>query len=423
MPMRQLHRTLKRAVRLQNMSIITCEQLLQMDRDGYQEIRRAATRARNNGEAAFACEQCGFPVYAPLEPTKKLPFWRHHKGGPRSCIWWTGDPRSIDAVAASQFDGAQESPLHHRIKNVVAELLESDSNTKGGSIAVEKYVIFEGDRRRPDVSATYAEKPIAVEIQLATTQIPIIVAREDFYSREGRHLIWMTWNFLPVERANMPSTFEDIFYSHNKNIFSLDDEVVAKSRESRMFFVRAFWEHGSGWNSKILALHELQWPSSGLPFAVAPPPPWHLDFRNRWQVAAAKTRMPWSVKEEFLNELTIRLNDPNLTSKFLDEMDVEALLNAIMSFVTRYPVGSAQSNLTELINTFLSSEHRFRYARVIRRVIIETSGDEFLKRKSVADKFTNAMKSPQEDPNSKLGKIALLLFPDLFQKRSQKIES
>ncbi|WP_281277541.1 DUF6035 family protein [Hankyongella ginsenosidimutans] len=112
--------------------------------------------------------------------------------------------------------GAQESPLHLRVKNLVAELLNADPLTEPGSVVVDEYVVCGEIRRRPDVRATYDGKPIAIEIQLATTQIPIIVAREDFYQREGRHLIWLTWNFVPVERAHLLTAFEDIFYSHNK---------------------------------------------------------------------------------------------------------------------------------------------------------------------------------------------------------------
>lgn len=413
----RLQRTLKRAVRLQDMAVITSDDLLKIDADGYQDIRRAATRARNGGNAAFVCEHCGFPVYAPREPNTKLPFWRHHKGAPQKCPWWTGEPGSTDEVSASQFQGAQESPLHLRVKHLVAELLNADPRTEPGSVVVDQYVVLGESRRRPDVRATYDGKPIAVEIQLATTQIPIIVAREDFYQREGRHLIWLTWNFVPVERKHLLTAFEDIFYSHNKNLFSLDDKVVAESRAKGQFLVRAFWEHGSGWNSKISALPELEWPSSGLPFAVAPPLPWHTEFRKRWLEATTHTGTPWSIRRDLLLELAERLNDEDVDATHLEEMDVGALLNAILSFVSGKPVGSAQRNLVEVVNTFLSSDRRHRFARVMRKVVSVTAGEKFLEKDSVAKKFSDAMSGIQDGPESVTGDVALLLFPDLFQKR------
>lgn len=413
----RLQRTLKRAVRLQDMTVISSDDLLRIDADGYQEIRRAATRARNDGEPAFVCDHCGFAVYAPREPKTRLPFWRHHKGAPRSCPWWTGEPGSTDEVSASQFQGAQESPLHLRVKHLVAELLAADSLTEPGSVVVDEYVVCGESRRRPDVRAVHDGKPIAIEIQLATTQIPIIVAREDFYQREGRHLIWLTWNFVPVERAHLLTAFEDIFYSHNKNLFSLDDEVVSESRERGAFLVRAFWEHGDGWNSKITTLPDLEWPPSGLPYAVAPPPPWRHAFRARWLAATTVHGTPWAVREELYGELAEKLADDSVDASMLEEADIGALINAILSFVEGKPIGSAQKNLTEVINTFLASERRFRFARIMRKVIAVTGASEIQDKSSVAAKFSRAMEDAQDGPDSLTGRVALLLFSELFETR------
>lgn len=413
----RLQRTLKRAVRLRDMTVISSDDLLRIDADGYQDIRRAATRARNEGQPAFVCDHCGFAVYAPREPKTRLPFWRHHKGAPRSCPWWTGEPGSTDEVSASQFQGAQESPLHLRVKHLVAELLAADPRTEPGSVVVDEYVVCGESRRRPDVRAVYDGKPIAIEIQLATTQIPIIVAREDFYQREGRHLIWLTWNFVPVERAHLLTAFEDIFYSHNKNLFSLDDAVVSESRENGTFLLRAFWEHGSGWNSKITTLPDLEWPSSGLPYAVAPPPPWHRDFRARWLAATTPQGTPWPARNALLSELAEKFADDSIDASTLEEIDIGALINAILSFVEGKPVGSAQKNLTEVINTFLASERRFRFARIMRKVIAVTGVSEILDKLSVAAKFSRATEDDQDGPESLTGRVVLRLFSELFEKR------
>lgn len=412
----RLQRTLKRAVRLQDMTVISSDDLLRIDADGYQGIRRAATRARNEGQPAFVCDNCGFAVYAPREPKTRLPFWRHHKGAPRSCPWWTGEPGSTDDVSASQFQGVQESPLHLRVKHLVAELLAADPRTEPGSVVVDEYVVHGETRRRPDVRAIYDGRPIAIEIQLATTQIPIIVAREDFYQREGRHLIWLTWNFVPVERAHLLTAFEDIFYSHNKDLFSLDDEVVSESRERGAFLVRAFWEHG-GWNSKITTLPDLEWPPSGLPYAVAPPLPWHRAFRARWLAATTVHGTPWAARKELYGELAEKLGDDSIDASMLEEADFGALLNAMLSFVEGKPVGSAQRNLTELINTFLASERRFRFARIMRKVITVTGVSDILDKPSVAAKFSRAMEDAQDGPGSLSGRVVLLLFAELFEKR------
>lgn len=70
----------------------------------------------------------------------------------------------------------------------------------------------------PDVRPIYDRMPLVVEVQLATTQIPIIVQREDFYESASIRLIWLTWNFEPPTSGRLLSSFEDIFYSHDKNL-------------------------------------------------------------------------------------------------------------------------------------------------------------------------------------------------------------
>src|SRR6185312_1768595 len=101
-----------------------------------------------------------------------------HRGGPPACPWWTGKSSNVDAVSAQQFYGAQESPLHAKIKNIIGELLIADDRTATGSVVVDEYLIQENGRRRPDVRAIYDGVPLVFEVQLATTQIPIIIQRE-----------------------------------------------------------------------------------------------------------------------------------------------------------------------------------------------------------------------------------------------------
>ncbi|MGX5845216.1 DUF6035 family protein [Mesorhizobium sp. ArgA1] len=398
------------------MQTISSDELIAAGPDRYHEIRRTATRARNEKTDVFVCENCGYAVYAPREPRTRLPYWRHRKGAPRDCPWWTGDPSSIDEVNASQFQGAQESPLHLKIKNTIAELLNADPLTEPGSVVTDEYLVTAEGRRRPDVRAVYAEKPIAVEVQLATTQIPIIDARESFYEREGRHLIWLTWNFVPVDRSRMLTAFEDIFYSHNKNLFSFDEEVLAVSKADGSARVRAFWEGETGWESKVVRLTDLTWPETGLPFAVEPRPPWHEDFRARWLDATSENGTRYPDRVHLLDELASKLNMEGVDGAALSEADFESLLNCMLSFVLKRPVGSRQRNLAEVINTFLAGSRRHNFARLMRKVVVSTGSGELLDRASVREKFSIAEQEPQDGPETVTGRIALMLFPELFLK-------
>ena len=126
--------------------------------------------------------------------------------------------------------------------------------------------------------------------------------------------------------------------------------------------------------------------------------------------------MTSSIQKELLAELADRLSDVEADAETLSDLDTGTLINVVLSFLLRQPVGSAQKNLTEVINTFLSSDRRHRFARLMQKVISVTSGPEFLEVKSVANKFYSARQSDQDGPESVIGKVALLLFPDLFDK-------
>ncbi|WP_331852384.1 DUF6035 family protein [Sphingopyxis sp. EG6] len=412
---RQFKRTLKRAVDLETMRTISSDALMGMSKDDYQIIRRLATRARLDRRPRYVCGLCGHAVYAPREGRTGQPYWKHHPGAPEDCQWWTGTPSGVDAVSGRQFHGAQESPLHAKIKNIVGELLTADRRTKPESVVVDAYLITEGGRRRPDVRAVYNEVSLAVEVQLATTQIPIIIQREDFYDSEAYRLLWLTWNFEPpAATGRLLSSFEDIFYSHNKNLFSIDDETIQLSRQRNEVILRAFWVREDVWHSKVVNLHELNWLSSGRAFAVAPEPLWHDDFLARWRAATGDHGTRWPERGVLLTELVSKLSLAGSDNRALEEADIDALINCLLSLLDGHPVGSRQRKLVEVLNTFLNVERRHRLARLIRRFAELTGRKEELETKSVRDKIATALKTVQDDPQSLAGRIAVALFPETF---------
>lgn len=417
-------RTLKRAIDLETMLTISSDALMAMPKDDYQVVRRLATRARLDRRPRYVCGLCGHAVYAPREGRTGQPYWKHHPGAPEGCLWWTGMPSGVDVVSARQFDGAQESPLHAKIKNIVGELLTTDRRTKPGSVVVDEYLITEGGRRRPDVRAVYDETPVVVEVQLATTQIPIIIQREDFYDSEAYRLLWLTWNFdPPATNGRLLSSFEDIFYSHNKNLFSMDNETVQLSRQRNEVILRAFWVRENLWQSKLVGLHELNWLSSGRAFAVAPEPHWHEDFLARWRAATGEHGTPRPERGALLAELACKLSLIDVDDRTLEEADIDSLINCLLSLLDGHPVGSRQKNLVEVLNTFLNVERRYRFARLVRRFAELADRKEILETKSVQRKLEVALNEKQDDPQSLTGRIALALFPEAFASRQKKSPS
>lgn len=411
-----MKRSLKRAIRLSDFKVISSDDLLEMDENSYQKIRRSATEHHLEKVAAFVCDECGFAVYAPREYKTRLPYWKHYAGAPIRCLWSTEKPNTIENVNASIFNGSQESPLHFRLKHTIKDLLINDPLTSTNTVYVEKSIIADGKLRRPDVQVNYNGRNLVFEIQLASTQLPIIVGREKFYQKNGHSLIWVTWNFNPEARNQQLSSISDILYSHNNNLFSLDNEVIHESITKRVFMLRSFWKHGTGWESKTVTLSELTWPSSGLPFAVAPPSPWHLEFREKWINSTNSDGTPWLLKRGLLYEIVEKINSEDITIQLLNDLDIGELLNAILSFTSGNPIGSGQSNLIEVINTFLSSNRRHRFAKILRGIIDKTNNSKIFERKSVQNTFYKAEHSDQDNRDSIAGQVVLKLFPDLFEK-------
>lgn len=413
-------RTLKSVVDLASMHSITSDSLIAMSKDDYQVLRRAATRARLDRKPRYVCAKCGHAVYAPREGRTGQPYWKHHPGAPQACPWWTGTPTSVDLVSAQQFDGAQESPLHAKIKHIVGELLTNDHRTTPGSVVVDEYLIQEHERRRPDVRAIYDGVPLVVEVQLATTQIPIIVQREDFYENASIRLLWLTWNFEQPTSGRLLSSFEDIFYSHDKNLFSMDDETISLSKERQEVVLRAFWMDGDAWRSKLVTLFDLNWIQRGRANAVPSTPPWHRDFLSRWRDALGEKGTKWKEREALFGELVAKVEVPCDVDE-LHALDVDALINCMLSLLDGRPVGSRQQNLVEVLNSFLNVDRRQRYVRLIRSFARLTNRQGLLEIESVRNKIVKARAVAQDDRQSVSGKIALALFPEMFALRTDLV--
>nr|WP_281721810.1 DUF6035 family protein [Nitrosomonas nitrosa] len=325
----------------------------------------------------------------------------------------------MDGVSARQFAGAEESLLHKELKRIVGELLEIDPATERGSVIVDQFLVAKDGRRKPDVRAVYDGRPIAIEIQLATTQIPIIMARESFYEREKRGLLWLTWQFEPVIRSRMPTAFEDIFYSHNKNLFSIDREVIDRSRSERRLHIRAYWERDNAWRTSLFSLQALTWPEAGLPYAVAPTPPWHVDFRNRWIAVRDSPTVGWKDEELLLNEVGEQAGLPWSNHYEFVEEEILELIDCLVSLHAKRPVGSRQKNLSELLNTFLAPRERHRFARLVWYAMKAAGLAELRQRPSIERKFTAARAVEQDDRESPAGKLALAVFPEWFSALSR----
>lgn len=406
----KMTRTLKSVVDLQTMNPISWEDLLNAGDRTYNQIRRRATQSKQSGTARYVCAQCGFPVYAPLAPNKR-PYWKHFAGAPVDCPWWTGDPNSPDNVSAQQFGGQQEGALHHKIKYLLEEILLEDNEAT--DVAVEEYVLSKDGRRRPDVSAIYCGVRTAFEIQLATTQLPVILAKEAFYESHGIRLVWVTWDFQNRPPADIRQSFLDIYFSHDENLFSLDAQSVAISTANHSLTLRAHAYRDNEWKSKLVSLREVSWNPSGLPYVYPTTDPWHVEFEKRWVPCRKRYDCDYQREKELLLELSDRLNTDLSPDDWQSER-LPSLLDIMYSLQAGRPLMTSQDNLFGMSNSFLDTSDCLKFAKIFEFSARRFDQDQVLKRASVAKKLKAAESVVQMEKNTPVSLAVRLLFPQLL---------
>lgn len=401
-------RTLKEAIDLDTMSRITSDALLSGGTDYYHQIRHQATGRHLEENHRYTCAQCGHWVFVSMR--NKQPLWQHYKGAPQDCPWWTGAPDTIDQVSASQFQGQQESPLHWKLKHLIAELLRADPTCR--DTKVEEIIRGENGRRKPDVQTLYGDRKTAFEIQLATTQIPIILEREMFYQREKMSLIWLTWQFEEVLFNDIQQSFKDVYYRHQKNIFSLDDETIELSRAKNALMIRAhtFNEKKQAWEQKVVGLADLAWPPTGLPYFFVNS--WEASFRKKWLKKVTPDGMQWADQDALLREAALQTTWGDINFDQVDVGDLSRLVNAILSLEKGEPIGTREMNLFGYSNSFLSATSRHRYANIFEWWVRALGCAGVIEKETVQQKLNVAKQAPQLEKSSLDAEIIRVVFKD-----------
>lgn len=205
--------------------------------DRWVRLRQENLIAIRKGEGRVICQICHVPVLFTFSPLKRA-FFRHIREDGR-CPSITRSGISQNRLREMIYCGRQESKRHQETKHFIAESLELDSNFS--DVLIEKtWKAKDGlSRRRPDVSATRKDGlRFAFEAQLTTTFLDVVVARREFYSKEGSLLVWVLREFDPRYRR---ATEDDILFSNNSNIIVVDQSTVAASRVAGQFMVRVHY--------------------------------------------------------------------------------------------------------------------------------------------------------------------------------------
>lgn len=192
------------------------------------------------GELSMLCSTCYQPVI--LAGRLDQSFYFRHIKDSDDCPIKTTSHLTFDEINAMKYNGQKEGPLHRDNKLLIAKLLESDPTFS--RVEVEKTFREENITgiakkwRRPDVSAinTKLGVRVAFELQVSTTFIDIIIAREEFYKNSAAFILWV---FLDFEEKKF--TELDIFYANKSNAFIFDDEARAASLVTERLLLKCYY--------------------------------------------------------------------------------------------------------------------------------------------------------------------------------------
>jgi competence CoiA-like predicted nuclease len=145
-----------------------------------------------------------------------------HKSGHEYCILSDGQLSPEEHEKFTEILKSKESDRHKELKNKIGLLLHSLEGIDKNSIAIDnRFIIREGEKRRPDVYCKYQGKELVFEIQLSDLSLGYILSRYEFYKKHGMYLIWILDNF---DIHNQGTLERDIKYlTKYENFFKLDE--------------------------------------------------------------------------------------------------------------------------------------------------------------------------------------------------------
>ena len=224
--------TVKLAIDCETREVIAAEALLALSEVEFTALRRAAMTARGvrrrGGNAdRFRCAICRHPLYLSRRISGIQNRWFVHDGKSEDCPWYEGNRLSPEQTKALIYRGQQEGASHRAMKEFIGTWLAKDplvseinqEQTTFGSV-------LKGEWRRPDVKCSYRGTPLVFEIQLSYTFLSDVIARDEFYRREGIFIIWVFAKFEP----NRAVVTDEAFFNR-RNLFVLDKEAMHQTAE------------------------------------------------------------------------------------------------------------------------------------------------------------------------------------------------
>ncbi|MHB0756927.1 DUF6035 family protein [Polaribacter sp. M15] len=174
----------------------------------------------NENKLELSCCECKQELE--ISSSKKDFLHFKHKKKSNPCIFKNSKFTDEENNELQEHYSNRESERHKNLKNEIGKKLDLIKTVD--SIYIDnKFIIENGEKRKPDVYCEYNGKKIVFEIQLSKLSLRYILNRHNFYKRNGIFLIWILDNFDVNGQTQME---KDIKYLNKfENFFKLDEKT------------------------------------------------------------------------------------------------------------------------------------------------------------------------------------------------------
>lgn len=370
-----LHRLIQEAF-FENLGPLSASELLAMPRDGWESLRSALTDQRNGkGDQIARCAACQSQIY--ITTSHDRPLFAHYQGADPRCPWFSGKNKHPNDVRAKQYRGQQESVMHRRMCDLIAELAALDERCV--STKVDEYLppTENTHGRYPDVLVEWRGfGKFAVEYQRSHTFQTELSQRCIHYNREGIPLLWLLSSF---EQDRIPQAVSDVVHRHRGNAFVLDQQAISASREQNTLVLKCYLSNGDGYDPPVLTRFDaLNFPDSQCPF-----------LEDRLIVPLLEQikqrRMPYFHALRSWGDRIDNLPVAELGS-FPERKRIDRLVAAAFSIVAEAAgkpqnFASDHKTIKAMMNTFQNSGSLAPYALLLTKLIENTSARSLLRTK------------------------------------------
>lgn len=400
-------RRIKQAVNLQNLSEISAQAIL--DHHLGRAVRAQADR-RKNSDMPYVCKLCERVVVVPMHPQTREYYFKHwHQNV--ECPWTSGNGPSVDTVNSMIFGGRQEGPLHRRIVRETAELLKVSKNVSHVWEDERFSSANNGDFKKPDLRFVYNNQMFVIEVQLATTQRPIITERNEFYRREKIPIIWVVWAPPLISLLEHKASVIDIITDHQDNLFSFDEETIRQTRESSTFCLRVHWWEGNEPCNKVVTLDDLVISDESLPYVVEKPATWYEILKNEWAILGAHKHLSNEDLDRLWATLMGETEWPESADQPALDWDIVSLISLLLSMERNSIINSKQKNLTEMLHTFLTARGRQPMTRIVEHAAQKAGHSALLSKPTTRNLLAKARLKNQLTKNDFAPRLVRSLFP------------